>query len=110
VGYDLNGDRHDTTDRPAGAGRNTGIGPDFWSLDLRVGRSFKLHETTSLDFTAEAFNLFNHLNYASINNVVGNITGPFNLTGRADRTPSQPLGFTSAFDSRRIQLGARVRF
>ena len=110
VGYDLNGDRHDTTDRPAGAGRNTGIGPDFWSVDLRVGRSFKVHESTSLDFTAEAFNLFNHLNYASINNVVGNISGPFDLTGRADRTPSQPLGFTSAFDSRRIQLGARVRF
>ena len=59
---------------------------------------------------AEGFNLLNHLNFATVNNVVGNIPGPFNLHGRDDRTPSQPLGFTSAFDSRRIQLGVRFSF
>jgi hypothetical protein len=58
----------------------------------------------------EAFNLFNRLNYASVNNIVGPITGPFNLSGRDDRTPSQPLGFTSAYDPRRIQLGLRLAF
>ena len=58
----------------------------------------------------EAFNLFNHLNYATVNNTVGPISGPFNLDGRHDRTPSQPLGFTSAFDPRRVQLSVRFSF
>jgi hypothetical protein len=59
---------------------------------------------------AEAFNLFNNLNYTSVNNVVGNISGPFNLRGRDDRGPSDPLGFTAAADPRRIQLGVRFSF
>ena len=63
-----------------------------------------------LELTAEGFNLFNHLNLATVNNVVGAIAGPFNQHGRDDRTPSQPLGFTSALDTRRIQLGLRFSF
>lgn len=111
VGSDINGDRHSTTDRPPFAGRNTGIGPDFWTFDLRVARQIGLgSETRRLELTLEAFNLFNRLNFASINNTVGLIPPPFNLTGRRDRRPSEPLGFTSAFDPRRIQLGFRLTF
>jgi hypothetical protein len=58
----------------------------------------------------EAFNLFNRLNFASINNTVGVIAPPFNMTGLRDRRPSEPLGFTSAFSPRRIQLGFRLSF
>jgi len=110
AGTELNNDRHNTTDRPAFAGRNTGIGPTFWSVDMRLSRRFKINDRASLDAMAEAFNLFNHLNYASVNNVVGAISGPFNLSGRNDRGPSDPLGFTSAFDPRRMQLGVRLTF
>jgi hypothetical protein len=110
AGADLNGDRHSTTDRPPFAGRDTGIGPAFWTFDMRLARRFGLGEHRTLEFTAEGFNLMNHLNFATVNNVVGAIPGPFNLHGRNDRTPSQPLGFTSAFDSRRIQLGLRFSF
>jgi hypothetical protein len=63
-----------------------------------------------LQFTAEAFNLTNHLNYSSVNNTVGVLAPPFHITGRHDRTPSEPLGFTSAFDPRRLQLGVRLSF
>jgi carboxypeptidase family protein len=110
VGSDINGDRHSTTDRPPFSGRNTGRGPDFWAFDLRVGRRIPLGERRSLELLAESFNLSNMLNFASVNNTVGLIGPPFNLTGRRDRTPSQPLGFTSAFDRRRIQLGCRFNF
>jgi len=110
AGTDLNADRHSTTDRPPFAGRNTGIGPSFWTFDTRVSRRIGLGERSAVEFMAEGFNLFNHRNLATVNNVVGNIPGPFNLQGRDDRTPSQPLGFTSAFDSRRIQLGLRFSF
>jgi hypothetical protein len=111
VGSDLNQDRHSTTDRPPFAGRNTGIGPSFWTFDLRLAKRIGLGaEHRHVELTAEAFNLFNQLNFASVNNTVGVIPGPFNLKPRHDRSPSEPLGYTSAFDPRRLQLGVRVRF
>lgn len=110
AGTELNNDRHNTTDRPYFAGRNTGIGPAFGAFDLRVSRRIPAGEGRKLEFMAEAFNLFNNLNYTAVNNVVGNIAGPFNLRGRDDRGPSEPLGFTAAADPRRIQLGVRFSF
>jgi len=110
AGFDLNQDNHSTTDRPVFAGRNTGLGPNFWTFDLRLSRGFRWRETAKLDLVAEGFNVLNRLNFAAINNTVGNIPGPFNLRGRRDRSPSEPLGFTSALDRRRIQLGVRLSF
>ena len=110
-GTDLNNDRHNTTDRPAYAGRNTGLGPAFWTFDSRFQRTIPLREMMKLSLMFEAFNLFNKLNYQSVNNTVGAaFAGPFNVTGRTDRRPTDPLGFASAFDPRRIQLGARLTF
>jgi hypothetical protein len=127
AGADINGDRHSTTDRPPFAGRNTGRGPDFWTFDMRLTRRIGLgSETRFVDLTFEAFNLFNRLNYASVNNTVfcdstsrpgcinqGGVLvlgPPFDLEGRKDRRPSEPLGFTSAVEPRRIQLGFRLNF
>jgi hypothetical protein len=111
AGADINGDGHFTNDRPPGTGRNTGIGPSYANLDLRLSRAFKLGENANLLFTAESFNLANHTNYASINNIVGAAFGPpFNVHGTANLGPSQPLGFTAAFPNREIQLGVRLTF
>jgi hypothetical protein len=110
AGTELNNDRHNTTDRPYYAGRNTGIGPSFWTFDARVSRRIRFDERRALELMAEFFNLFNKLNYTSVNNTVGNMPGPFNVTGRHDRTAVEPLGFTSAAEMRRIQLGVRFRF
>ena len=110
VGADINGDRHSTTDRPPFAGRNTGLGPDFWTLDFRLSKRIQFGDGANISFIAEAFNTLNRLNFQSVNNTVGNIPGPFDVRGRKDVGPSQPLGFTSAFDPRRIQLGLRVTF
>src|SRR5205814_7879116 len=70
TGAELNNDRHNTTDRPYFAGRNIGIGPSFWTFDARLSRRFAVYERSSLEFMIEAFNLFNRLNYASVNNTV----------------------------------------
>jgi hypothetical protein len=111
AGADINGDGHFTNDRPPGAGRNTGIGPSYTNLDLRLSRAFKVSENANLLFTAESFNLANHTNYASVNNIVGAAFGPpFNVYGTANLGPSQPLGFTAAFPNREIQLGVRFTF
>ena len=110
AGYDLNGDHHSTTDRPAFAGRNTGIGPDFWTVDVRLARDFRIKDQLHLEVTAEAFNILNRLNFGSVNNVTGNIKPPFDLKGRSDLSPSKPLGYTSAMDPRQLQFGVRARF
>jgi Carboxypeptidase regulatory-like domain len=110
AGTNVNNDRHSTTDRPPGAGRNTGIGPNYIDFDMRVARQFKLTEKASLQFLAEGFNIFNRTNFGSVNNVVGVIAPPFNLSGNSSLSPSQPLGFTSALPKRQLQFGVRLNF
>jgi hypothetical protein len=110
AGTNVNNDRHSTNDRPPGAARNTGIGPDYVALDMRLSRQFKLTETANVQLIAEGFNIFNRTNFASVNNVVGVVAPPFDLSGMRAASPSQPLGFTSAFTKREIQLGIRMNF
>jgi hypothetical protein len=110
VGADINSDRHPTTDRPPGAGRNSGIGPNFWTFDLRLTRQFGLGEERNLQFTFEAFDLLNRTNFSSVNNIVGVIGPPFNLSASSALSPSQALAYTAALPRREIQLGVRLNF
>ncbi len=120
AGVDVNGDRSTNGDRPllrlngldqGAIARNVGKGPSFATFDLRVMRRIGFSETMSLELIAEAFNLFNRLNYSSINNTVGAFfPTTVDVRGNHNVGPSGPLGFTSAFDPRRIQLGAKFRF
>lgn len=121
AGSDVNGDRHSTNDRPIGAGRNTGLGPSYAAFDMRLSRLFKLGEKANLQLIAEGFNIANHTNFASVNNVVGLGYGlptaiggagatTFRVSGTSAVGPSQPLGFTSALPKREIQLGVRLSF
>ena len=121
AGADVNSDRSTNGDRPllvtngatfGSVGRNTGKGPNFVTFDMRLTHLTKFGDARSLEFTFEAFNLFNRLNYSSVNNTVGpTFDGSITeIRGRSDVSPSTPLGFTSAFDPRRIQLGLRFRF
>lgn len=121
AGTDVNGDRHSTNDRPIGAGRNSGLGPNYATFDMRLSRQFKLGEKAGLQLVAEGFNLFNRTNYASVNNVVSPLFGlplaaggngalTFNVHGTNAVSPSQPLGFTSVYPKREIQLGVRLNF
>ncbi|HEY6306528.1 MAG TPA: TonB-dependent receptor [Candidatus Angelobacter sp.] len=122
AGTDINGDRHSTNDRPLGIGRNTGQGPDYSDVDLRLTRSFKVGEHGALQFVAEAFNLFNRTNFASVNNEVPTFGGfadpskvPANLSGtflnpQTISPGGAPGAFTSALPRRQLQLGARFTF
>jgi hypothetical protein len=117
AGVDLNADRHSTTDRPIFAGRNTGIGPSFWTFDARLSRKINISEEAGVELMMEAFNLFNHTNFASVNNTVcaeiaatacrADLLG---VRPRADRGPSEAFGYTAAFDMRRLQIGLRFTF
>jgi Carboxypeptidase regulatory-like domain len=129
LGFDANGDGRSQSDRPGLAGRYTGRGEPFYSLDLRLARRFFATDRRYLEFTVEAFNLANRTNLIGVNNVLGsactdasggnftpcNVSGAipltnYNLRGRRDRQPTDPLGFTSAFDPRQLQFGLRFNF
>jgi hypothetical protein len=111
AGTNVNNDRHSTTDRPPGVGRNTGVGPNYVSFDTRLSWRVTVAEKSTLQFTVEGFNLFNRTNFGTVNNVVGVIAPPTQpLQGDSTLSPSQPLGFTSALPRRQLQLGARLTF
>jgi len=125
AGGEVNGDNHTTNERPIGAPRDTGLGPDYIDFDMRLTWGHKLGEGTHLLFTAEGFNIPNRTNFASVNNEVNPLFGfqpgftTFNVRGirpgtlLADgeaATSSTPLAFTSAFPKRQIQLGVRLTF
>jgi hypothetical protein len=111
AGTNVNNDRHSTTDRPPGVGRNTGVGPNYVSFDTRLSWQVKVAEKSTLQFIVEGFNLFNRTNFGSVNNVVGVIAPPTQpLQGDRTLSPSQPLGFTSALPKRELQLGVRLTF
>jgi hypothetical protein len=111
AGADINGDNHFTNDRPPGAPRNSGLGPNYSTFDMRLTRKFRLSESATLHFTVEGFNVANRTNYSRVNNVVGaDFAPPFNAKGSARLSPSQALAYTAALSRREIQLGVRLSF
>jgi hypothetical protein len=125
AGGEVNGNNHTTNQRPLGAPRDTGLGPNYVDFDMRLTWAHKLGERTNLQFTAEGFNIANRTNFASVNNEVDPLFGfapgftTFNVHGLrpgttlptgGTATSSTPLAFTSAFPKRQVQLGARITF
>ena len=116
AGGAVNGDNHITNERPFGAPRDTGLGPNYIDFDARLTWQHKFGERLNLQLTAEGFNIANRTNFASVNNEVGPFFGltpgftTFNVHGSAAVSPSTPLGFTSALPKREIQLGCRFNF
>jgi len=125
AGGEVNGDNHTTNERPIGAPRDTGLGPNYTDFDMRLSWTHKLGERVNLQFTAEGFNIANHTNYAGVNNEVSPLFGftpgftTFNVHGMrpgtlladgSTATSSTPLAFTSAFPKRQVQLGVRLSF
>ncbi|MGA9903438.1 MAG: TonB-dependent receptor [Terriglobales bacterium] len=125
AGGEVNGNNHTTNERPIGAPRDTGLGPDYIVFDTRLTWQHKVTESSTVQFTAEGFNIANRTNYASVNNEVSPLFGfqpgfttfnvkgtkPFTaLAGGGTSNPSTPLTFTSAFPMREFQLGVRFSF
>jgi hypothetical protein len=71
AGFDANGDIFGNNDRVGIEPRNTFVGDNFRSVDLRLGRKFVFQEKRSVEFFAEAFNLANTLNVRFFNTVYG---------------------------------------
>jgi len=60
--------------RPGNAPRNFARGFDAVQMNLAVRRDFPIHERLKLQFRAEAFNVFNHPNFGTVNPFFGEKT------------------------------------
>jgi hypothetical protein len=71
--------------------RNFATGFDAVQMDMAVRREFPIHERLKLQFRAEAFNLFNHPNFGTVNHNFGQTT-----FGQATATLASSLGVLSS--------------
>jgi outer membrane receptor protein involved in Fe transport len=107
---DANRDGNSATDRVPGTARNAFTTPNIYVFDTRVTKSFTFGEKYKLSLIAEAFNLFNRSNIATVN------TGRYSISSSSATTLtnpalSTPFGFARTFlGERQIQLAARFRF
>jgi hypothetical protein len=117
TGFDVNLDSVNN-DRPFAVGRNTFLGPDFFTTDLRVGRQIRFSGDSPLgvEFIFDAFNLFNRTNFKEVNNITNTIFldpsrfSDVRVKGNSAMPASQFSGFTSAYDPRILQLGLKLNF
>ena len=99
------------------APRNYIINPGILNFNLSLQKSFSIREKAVIQFRADAFNVFNHTQFAGINstlNISALTNGTFtNLYQNANGTVNNINGFgtvTGARDPRIMQLVARIRF
>ena len=85
------------------APRNFARGFGAWQMDLAVRRDFPIHERLKLQFRAEAFNIFNHPNFGTIN--PSYLFGPGCTFGQATATLANSLGVLSPL----YQMGGPAR-
>ncbi len=87
---------------PAGCdgslGRNRFLSPNFFEWDMRLAKRIPLGERFKVDLIADAFNLFNRLNVAAVNQLCDPTAG-------ATCTAGQP---TASYDARQFQFALKV--
>jgi outer membrane receptor protein involved in Fe transport len=120
AGFDANGDIFGNNDRVGIEPRNTFIGDNFRSVDLRIARTIPISEKRNFEVIAEAFNLFNTTNIRFFNTVYGASDfcptdpaafGCGGATGNLEGSPNPLYGTPRAvFNPRQIQLALKFTF
>jgi hypothetical protein len=111
----VNGDGYPFSDRTGTVGRNSYRGASYYASDLRLQRVFHVTEPLSVDTSIESFNLFNHRNVQSIDQVYGapDFLGPVpHQFGDGVTSPANPTFGTPNFvgPARQIQASLRLVF
>ncbi len=121
VDGDPNRDGNISNDRLPGYGRNAFVGPDYATLDLRVGRNIALGGRRKLRLMVESFNLFNRNNgrvntsdqgflnpvaqFVPVDNRIG-----INYFPASYRRSTNFLRVNDAYAPRQVQLAVRFTF
>ena len=100
-------------------------GENYYTVDVRLSKRFYFRESGAgprIEFIVEATNLFNHVNYLRVNDVVCGtasqtgfingcdpkfLYGPFDFRGIPGIPPTAPLGFVAAGAPRQFQFGLK---
>jgi outer membrane receptor protein involved in Fe transport len=118
---DANQDGNTNNDRIPAARRNSFVGPDYTTTDMRIGRTMYRHNKIKLDFTVESFNLLNRLNrrFQLTDDGALSNTAQFNYGSKHIginhfpayyQVPTNLAKATSAYAPRQVQLSLRVSF
>jgi hypothetical protein len=121
VSGDPNQDGNTSNDRLSGVARNSLIGPDYASTDIRLLRKFIFNGHLHLELAADSFNIFNrdNMRYGLTDNGFYNAAGQFikySQTAGGSYYPAyyqQPTSLlkpTSSFAPRQMQLSMRLNF
>ncbi len=119
AGFDANGDVFGNNDRVGGEPRNTFKGDSLQTVDVRLERSFPIHDRFKLQLMAEAYNVLNTVNVRYFNTSYGaaDFCGPdpgapgcFQAPALyREKSPNPLYGTPSAvFNPRQLQFVARV--
>ena len=94
------------------SGRNSLSNPDYINFDMALFKHFTIKESTAVEFRAEAFNVFNHTEWAPI---AGQAGAGANINGSGTNTFSSPptanfLYAGGVHEARVLQLALKVLF
>jgi hypothetical protein len=103
------------TNRPPFVGRDAFRLPSTAEVDLRIARAFRFGERVRVEVFAEAFNLFNRVNYTAASTTEFTVGGTFaapTLTYNSATfgTLTNANSGTSTPTSRQVQVGAHFSF
>jgi len=93
------------------SGRNFLRNPGHWNIDMALFKHFKVTESMAFEFRAEAFNIFNHVEYGPVGGDQGGVAGSGGLsssTGSFGASNFLQVGTT--YSPRILQLGAKFLF
>ena len=90
--------------------RNQYRGPSYFNMDMSLFKNIKLREQLTFSIGAQAFNVFNHPNFANPDSVFGSAT--FGQITSMAGAPTSPYGTFLGFDSspRVVQVSAKLTF
>jgi hypothetical protein len=114
-----------TGGRPPQVGRNVFTGPGLTNVDFRIMRQFTIRERFHLQALGEAFNLFNHTNFSSVNGTAFNYsalgsgactaalaagTNGCIIPNAAFLAPTGSTSTNGLYGSRQLQMSLKLNF
>ncbi|GAC1438404.1 MAG: hypothetical protein NVS1B11_33130 [Terriglobales bacterium] len=121
VSGDANQDGNNQNDRLPGARRNSFLGPDYATTDLRVTRMLFARDRFKLGLLVESFNVLNRdnkqvavtdqgLQSDTVQFLPSTQKIGFRYFPAQSRSPTNPLRITNAFAPRQVQFALKLGF